>query len=91
MLRRFLDARIAKAEPPEGMATLGPTERYEARVTSFREALSPPLARWRAQPSVFAPTLPEEFDVAKLEHMLVGVQDGAGRCLGLGGIGRAHV
>ena len=45
-----------------------------------------PSPRWRAQSGVFAPTLPEEFDLSKLDAMLVGVQDGEGRCLGLGAL-----
>jgi polynucleotide 5'-kinase involved in rRNA processing len=35
---------------------------------------------------VFAPTLPDGFDVSRLAGMLVGVQDGEGRCLGLGAL-----
>ncbi len=40
--------------------------------------------RWRVQTTVFAPTLPDGFDVSRLDGMLVGVQDERGRCLGLG-------
>ena len=47
-------------------------------------ALAAPLPRWRVQTTVFAPTLPEEFDLDRLDGMLVGVQDDQGRCLGLG-------
>ncbi len=35
-------------------------------------------------PTVFAPTLPAGLDLSRLHGVLVGVQDGAGRCLGLG-------
>ncbi len=34
--------------------------------------------------NVFAPTLPEGFELDRLGGMLVGIQDGTGRCLGLG-------
>ena len=33
---------------------------------------------------MFAPTLPDGFDVSRLDGMLVGVQDEQGRCRGLG-------
>lgn len=84
MLRRFLGARVAKAHPEPQRVPLGPTEARERRIAAFERALPPPLPRWRVQHTVFAPTLPEEFDTEKLEGMLVGVQDGGGRCLGLG-------
>ena len=34
--------------------------------------------------TVFAPTLPEGLDLARLGGVLVGLQDGAGSCRGLG-------
>lgn len=86
MLRRFLSARVAMANPPPGMVVPTPTERRLARVEAFATALPPPLQRWRVQTSVFAPTLPEEFDLSRLDGMLVGVQDDKGRCLGLGAL-----
>lgn len=84
MLRRFLSARVAMANPPPGMVVPTPTQRRQARVDTFAAALAPPLQRWRVQTSVFAPTLPEAFDLSRLDGMLVGVQDDKGRCLGLG-------
>ena len=84
MLQRFLGARVARAGPLPDLAPLGPVEKRAARIAAFAAALTPPLARWRVAPNVFAPTLPEGFDLEKLEGMLVGIQDGAGRCLGLG-------
>lgn len=84
MLRRFLSARVAMAEPTEDVVPMSPVDRYERRAAAFAEALGDPLQRWRVQTTVFAPTLPEEFDRTRLESMLVGVQDDHGRCLGLG-------
>ena len=57
MLRRFLSARVAMANPPPGMVVPTPTQRRQARVDTFAAALAPPLQRWRVQTSVFAPTL----------------------------------
>lgn len=84
MLKRFLGARIAKAEPAPDHVPLSPIERSEQRSKAFAEALPAPLERWRIQPTVFAPTLPEGFELLKLDGMLVGIQDGSGHCLGLG-------
>lgn len=86
MLQRFLGARVARAEIPPGIEPLGPVEQHSQRIDAFAAAMVPPVARWRVQPSVFAPTLPEAFDLGRLDGMLVGVQDGAGRCLGLGAL-----
>jgi polynucleotide 5'-hydroxyl-kinase GRC3/NOL9 len=84
MLQRFLHARVAKAGPLPDLTPLGPLEKRASRIAAFAAALTPPLARWRVSPNVFAPTLPEGFELDRLAGMLVGVQDGAGRCLGLG-------
>ncbi len=84
MLRRFLSAKITTVEPPADAPLPSPTERHARQSDAFRGALSSPLQRWRVQTAVFAPTLPEEFDLDRLSGMLVGVQDDQGRCLGLG-------
>jgi polynucleotide 5'-hydroxyl-kinase GRC3/NOL9 len=90
MLKRFLGARVAKAEPPRDHIAPSPVERSEQRSKAFADALPTPLERWRIQPTVFAPTLPEGFDVTKLAGMLVGIQDGNGHCLGLGVVEHAE-
>lgn len=84
MLRRFLSAKITTVEPPADAPLPSPTDRQRRQSEAFGRALSPPLQRWRVQTTVFAPTLPEEFDLDRLNGMLVGVQDDQGRCLGLG-------
>jgi polynucleotide 5'-kinase involved in rRNA processing len=86
MLRRFLSMKIATVAPAEEVATPSPLDRQERRGKAFAAALSQPLQRWRVQTTVFAPTLPEGFDLAKLDGMLVGVLDDQGRCLGLGAL-----
>jgi polynucleotide 5'-kinase involved in rRNA processing len=84
MLRRFLGTRVAKVTPEVAEPPLSPLERRDARRKAFREARGEPLQHWSVSSQVFAPTLPDGFDTSRLDHMLVGVQDGAGRCLGLG-------
>ena len=84
MLRRFLSVRVAEIEPPDDAMPLGPVERREARIAAFAGDLGEDPPRWRVQTTVFAPTLPDGFDVSRLHRMLVGVQDDHGRCRGLG-------
>ena len=42
------------------------------------------LHRFRVKPTVFMPALPPLFDLTQLDHLLVGLSDGAGGYLGLG-------
>jgi polynucleotide 5'-hydroxyl-kinase GRC3/NOL9 len=84
MLRRFLGSKVTMIEPDAGMSPVSPVVRREERIEAFRRALPVPLERWRVHPSVFAPTLPEGFDLSRLDRMLVGIQNGQGACLGLG-------
>lgn len=84
MLRRFLSIRVAELEPPDDLIPLGPIERQENRIAAFAGDLGVDPPRWRVQTTVFAPTLPDGFDVSRLDSMLVGVQDEHGRCRGLG-------
>ena len=86
MLRRFLGVRIAKSEPPPGLKLIGPLDQRARLIAAFRNAFEPNLQRWRVHSSVFAPTLPEAFDLSRLEGMLVGVLNDKGACLGLGAL-----
>lgn len=84
MLRRFLSARVAEVEPASDVITGSPTDTQDMRADALRNNLGDDPPRWRVQTTVFAPTLPDGFDVSRLDGMLVGVQDERGRCLGLG-------
>ena len=86
MLKRFFSARVARSAPHDDFMPLSPVEQQAARAKAFADAFSPPLQRWRAQQTVFAPTLPDGFELERLAGMLVGVHDGQGRCLGLGAL-----
>lgn len=84
MLKRFFAARVETLPVHPDVVPVSPDERSERRRTGFRKAFSEPLERWRVRPTVFAPTLSAGLDFSRLDGMLVGVQDGEGRCLGLG-------
>ena len=84
MLRRFLGVNVTVAPSNPNLVPLSPDERAALRTETFTRALSPPLERWKVRPTVFAPTLPMGLDLARLNQVLVGVQDEEGSCLGLG-------
>lgn len=84
MLRRFLSVRVATIEPLQDVVPMSPGERQDVWSNALRDNLGEDPPRWRVQTTVFAPTLPDGFDVSRLDGMLVGVQDERGRCLGLG-------
>ncbi len=84
MLRRFLDVDITIAPSDHNVIPVSPDERASRRQFAFSNALVPPLERWKVRPTVFAPTLPIGLNLDRLDHVLVGVQDEGGGCLGLG-------
>ncbi len=59
-------------------------QRAENREGSMAAYFAAELHRFRVKPTVFMPALPPLFDLAQLDHLLVGLSDGAGGYLGLG-------
>ena len=84
MLRRFFSADVETAPVHPDVLTASPDSRRAHRAKRLATAFAEPLQRWRVRETVFAPTLPAGLDHAKLDGVLVGLQDGEGRCLGLG-------
>ena len=84
MLRRFLASDVVTLPADPDVNPVGPDTRAAQRARGFATAFEPPLDKWRVRPTVFAPTLPPGLDLSRLDGVLVGVQDGEGRCLGLG-------
>lgn len=86
MLRRFFNTRVETVGIDPAVLPVSAEQRRSERAKRFAEAFAEPLSRWRVQPTVFAPTLPEGLDLSRLHHVLVGIQDEAGRCMGLGAL-----
>lgn len=84
MLQRFFSVEVLSAPADPDLPPSSPEERAARRAAKLKEAFAAPLDRWRVRPTVFAPTLPVGLDLSRLDGVLVGVQDGHGRCLGLG-------
>ncbi len=84
VLERFLsiDVMQIEAHPDVGMRSVD--ERAAHRETRLASFLGPEVFRWRVKPTVFMPMLPPIFDLADLEGLLVGIDNGHGDCLGLG-------
>jgi polynucleotide 5'-kinase involved in rRNA processing len=86
MLRRFFSADVESVGVHPDVVPVSPEQRAVHRAKRFSQAFAPPLERWRVRSTVFAPTLPAGLDQSRLDDMLVGIHDGAGRCLGLGAL-----
>lgn len=86
MLRRFFSADVETAPVDPDVHPASPESRRAHRAKRFAEAFASPLQRWRVRDTVFAPTLPAGLDLGKLDGVVVGLQDGEGRCLGLGAL-----
>lgn len=84
LLRRFFSVDVEVTTVHPDVVPVSPEERRAHRTARFAEELAPPMHRWRVRPTVFAPTLSTGLDLERLDGMLVGIHDGAGRCLGLG-------
>jgi polynucleotide 5'-kinase involved in rRNA processing len=81
---RFFSAPVTVLKVPSGVREQTVEERLSYREARFRSYFPPPLSRWRVKTSVFMPTLPPEIDPARLDGLIVGLEDGKGACMGIG-------
>ena len=84
VLERFLAVAAIELPVHPGIAMRSVDERADYREKRLAAFLGPEIYRWRVKPTVFMPTLPPMFELQELEGLLVGVDNGAGDCLGLG-------
>jgi polynucleotide 5'-kinase involved in rRNA processing len=84
VLNRFFEMEVTVLKVERGVVEHSAEERLEERERSFASYFAPPLYRWRVKPTVFMPTLAPEADLKRLDALLVGLEDGSGRCRGIG-------
>ena len=84
VVRRFFAAEVLSLRVHPDVVPTSVEQRAQAREESMRRYFAEPLHRWRVKPTVFVPALPTLFDLSALDHLLVGLSDGKGRCTGVG-------
>jgi polynucleotide 5'-hydroxyl-kinase GRC3/NOL9 len=81
---RFTPSEVVRLEVPGEVLTRSVDERAAYREQQFAAYFARGSSRWRVKPTVFMPTLPPEFDLALLDGIVVGMEDGKGSCVGIG-------
>jgi polynucleotide 5'-kinase involved in rRNA processing len=82
--QRFTPAEILELAVGPQVVTRSVDERATFREQQFAAYFARGASRWRVKPTVFMPTLPPEFDLALLDGLVVGMEDGKGSCAGIG-------
>ncbi len=84
VIQRFFATEVVPLGVHPGVVPTTVEQRAENRERAMARYFSSELHRFRVKPTVFMPALPPLFDLAQLDHLLVGLSDGAGGYLGLG-------
>jgi polynucleotide 5'-hydroxyl-kinase GRC3/NOL9 len=84
VIQRFFATEVVPLGVHPGVVPTTVEQRAENRELAMARYFSSELHRFRVKPTVFMPALPPLFDLAQLDHLLVGLSDGAGGYLGLG-------
>lgn len=82
--RRFTPATVIEVDVDVRVEPRTVDDRALFREQQFAAYFAPGVSRWRVRPTVFMPTLPPEFDLALLDGLVVGMEDGLGSCVGIG-------
>lgn len=82
--QRFVPGEVIEIEVSPDLQIRTVDERIAFREEQFASYFAVGTSRWRVKPTVFMPTLPPEFDLALLDGLVVGMEDGAGSCVGIG-------
>ncbi|MPZ70260.1 MAG: hypothetical protein GEU71_12140 [Actinobacteria bacterium] len=84
LAQRFTRAEVIELEVHAEVRSRSVDERMQEREEAFAAYFAHGSSRWRVKPTVFMPTLPPEFDLALLDELVVGMEDGEGHCVGIG-------
>jgi polynucleotide 5'-kinase involved in rRNA processing len=84
VVRRFHATEVVSLGVHPDVVPTSVEQRAQNREESMRRYFAGPLQRWRVKPTVFMPALPALFDLTTLDHIVVGLSDGKGQCIGVG-------
>lgn len=84
VVSRFFPVDLAVLKVETEVVERSAEERLSAREERLASYFQPPLSRWRVKTTVFMPAIPPETDLAKLDGLVVGLEDGTGTCKGIG-------
>ncbi|MBW3587832.1 MAG: hypothetical protein KY429_00225 [Actinobacteria bacterium] len=84
VIRRFMPVEVISLRVESAIVERTVEERLGSREDRFAAYFQPPLSRWRLRTSVFMPTIPPETDLSRLDGLVVGLEDGKGKCTGIG-------
>lgn len=82
--QRFTPAHVIECTVSQDVVPRSPDDRMTFREEQFARYFASGTSRWRVRPTVFMPTVPPEFDLALLDDLVVGMEDGLGTCVGIG-------
>jgi polynucleotide 5'-hydroxyl-kinase GRC3/NOL9 len=82
--QRFTPAEVIELDVAPDTVARSVDERIAFREQQFAAYFATGSSRWRVKPTVFMPTLPPDFDLALLDGLVVGMEDGKGACVGIG-------
>lgn len=82
--QRFTPAEVIELDVTPETTVRSVDERMTFREEQFAAYFATGSSRWKVKPSVFMPTLPPDFDLAVLDGLVVGMEDGKGQCVGIG-------
>ncbi|MEX0791346.1 MAG: Clp1/GlmU family protein [Actinomycetota bacterium] len=84
VLSRFFSVDVTALKVDGEIPERSAEDRLAAREAAIASYFTPPLSRWRVKRTVFMPTLSPGTDARRLDGLLVGLEDGKGRCRGIG-------
>ena len=84
MAQRFTPAEVMELGVSANAVSRSVEERMSFREQQFAAYFATGTSRWRVRPTVFMPSLPPEFDLALLDGLVVGMENGKGDCVGIG-------
>jgi polynucleotide 5'-hydroxyl-kinase GRC3/NOL9 len=82
--QRFTPAAVIELQIQPEVVARSADERITFREEQFAAYFGPDASRWKVRPTVFMPTLPPDFDLALLDGLVVGMEDGKSGCVGIG-------